>query len=124
MWWPLTRHFQVVERLPANGFFLEANSLGRWQPIAARREALVLAFPRTEAAAAASKEQEAASLAHVLALGEAGLDGAAAELARARASADEAAEARRHPPHRQRCGERAPQPLRPERALLHEAETQ
>ena len=96
-WWPLTRHFQVVERLPAGGSFLEANSLGRWQPMAAHREALLLAFPRAEAAKEMQSEEAASALACALAPGMSDLDGASAELTRARASADEAAEARRHP---------------------------
>ena len=35
-WWRLTRHFDVVGRLPVGGRHLEANVLGEWRPAEAR----------------------------------------------------------------------------------------
>ena len=49
LWWRLLRHFAVVAHLrddPAHPH-LEANALGSWRPMAARRESLILAFPRS-----------------------------------------------------------------------------
>ena len=93
-WWRLTRHFAVVGRLPAGGGHLEANVLGTWQPAVARREALVLAFPRAEAEALERAELRA--MAAALVEGAPEEEGAAQQWRAARASADEAAAARRH----------------------------
>jgi hypothetical protein len=93
-WWRLTRHLAVVGRLPAGGRHLEANVLGEWRLVVARREALVLAFPRAEAEATGRSERNA--MAAALQEG-AQPEGGAEQLWRAaRASADEAAAARRH----------------------------
>ena len=49
LWWKLLRYFAVVaHRCPdLHPGALEANTLGSWQPLAARRPALILAFPRS-----------------------------------------------------------------------------
>ena len=89
-WWRLTRHMALVGRLPAGGRHLEANVLGEWRAVEARREALVFAFPRAEAEAAERR-------AMALELAVAGVeDEADAKWRAARAAADEAAAARRH----------------------------
>ena len=89
-WWKLTRHMSVVGRLPAGGQHLEANVLGEWRPVQARREALVLAFPRAEA------EASQRALAAALQEAELELPGAEQQWRAARQSADAAAAARRH----------------------------
>ena len=49
MWWKLLRYFAVVAHLGCgrSPSHLEANTLGEWRPLAARRESLILAFPRS-----------------------------------------------------------------------------
>jgi hypothetical protein len=93
-WWRLTRHLAVVGRLPAGRHHLEANVLGEWKPVVARREALVLAFPRADAEAAGRGEQQA--MAAALQEGSGPEEGAEQQWRAARASADEAAASRRH----------------------------
>ena len=93
-WWRLTRHLAVVGRLPAGGHHLEANVLGVWKPAAAQRDALVLAFPRAEAEALERTERH--TLAAALQEGAPEEEGATQQWQAARASADEAAAARRH----------------------------
>ena len=110
-WWRLTRHMHVVGRLPAGGRHLEANVLGEWRPATARREAIVLAFPRAEAKAAERTEEQALALALQA---EAPADeGAMRQWQAARASADAAAAARRHVlPVRRGAGRRERPPVR------------
>ena len=122
-WWPLTRHFQVVRRLPAGGRHLEANNLGQWQPTVARRDTLVLAFPRAQVVAAGVEEQQRL-LAQALVADEA-VGSSASELQRARQSAEEAA-AERHSPGRGggHGRGRGQAHLRPPRAMLSAEETQ
>ena len=93
-WWRLTKHMKVVGRLPAGGRHLEANVLGVWRPAVARRDALVLAFPRSEAEAMQRGELRKVAAA----LQESAPDepDAAHQWRAARASAEEAAAARRH----------------------------
>ena len=93
-WWKLTRHLAVVGRLPAGGHHLEANVLGGWKPATSRRDSLVLAFPRAEAEAGERGAQRA--LAAALQRGAPEEEGAARQWMAARASADDAAAARRH----------------------------
>jgi hypothetical protein len=91
-WWRLTRHLALVGRLPAaGGRHLEANVLGEWRACAARRDTLVFAFPRAEAEA--SERQALAAALQEEAPAEAGAE---EQWRAARASADEAAAARRH----------------------------
>jgi hypothetical protein len=45
-WWRLTRHFTPVGRLEVGSAHLEINRLGRWEPVGALRESVLLAFPR------------------------------------------------------------------------------
>ena len=93
-WWQLTRHMAVVGRLPAGGQHLEANVLGEWRPAEARRDTIVLAFPRAEAEAAERQEQRvlAAALLDEAPEGEE----ASTCWREARAAAEAAAAARRH----------------------------
>ena len=51
-WWGLTRHFAVVGRWAAGTPCLEANRLGKWTPVRAWRDTLILAFPRGAGAVA------------------------------------------------------------------------
>ena len=48
-WSKMLRHFAVVGRLEAGGNHLEANVLGRWRKVQAKRGALILTFPRARA---------------------------------------------------------------------------
>ena len=90
-WWRMTRHFGVVGRLPAGGRYLEANVLGEWRAATARRELVVLAFPRAEAESA-----ERLRLARVLSEESPAEASAGQRWLGARVAADEAAAARRH----------------------------
>eukprot|EP00966_Prymnesium_polylepis_P174270 4032104-Prymnesium_polylepis.1 len=124
-WWPHTRHFQVVRRLPAGGRHLEANNLGRWQPTVAQRNTLVLMFPRAQAAAVGGEGEQQRLLAQALVAEEAA-GSPTSEPQRARQSAEEAA-AERHSPsgggaHGKGRGQQAQ--LRPPRAMLRAEETQ
>ena len=51
-WWPMLKYFDVVGVLEAGGGHLEANRLGSWAPLPARRDTLVLRFPRVAGARA------------------------------------------------------------------------
>ena len=47
-WWKLTGHFRVVGRIyRGDRTQTEMNQLGRWRPVAARRDSLILSFPRS-----------------------------------------------------------------------------
>ena len=49
LWWKLLKHFAVVAHLNCDRRHphLEANTLSSWRPMAAQRESLILAFPRS-----------------------------------------------------------------------------
>ena len=49
MWWKLMKHFAVVAHLNRGGQppHLEANTLSSWRPLAAKRESLIVTFPRS-----------------------------------------------------------------------------
>ena len=122
-WWSLTRHFEIVGRLPAGGRHLEANRLGRWEEVTSQRDALILAFPRAEAAA--SEHEARQSLRAALQAGTAETTSPSRELELARQSAAEAAAARTQVTSAAR-GRRADEQrqLRPDRALLRGSDTQ
>ena len=48
-WWRLLKHFSVVAHIGRHSHtpHLEANSLATWRPLAARRDTLIVAFPRS-----------------------------------------------------------------------------
>ena len=48
-WWRLLKHFSVVAHVGRHSHIphLEANSLATWRPLAARRDTLIVAFPRS-----------------------------------------------------------------------------
>ena len=48
-WWKLLKHFRVVAHLGRHLHLphLEANTLATWRPLAARRDSLIVAFPRS-----------------------------------------------------------------------------
>ena len=51
LWYKMVKHFSIISRIwegaVGAGAHLEACVLGQWQPVVARRDSLVLAFPRS-----------------------------------------------------------------------------
>ena len=52
-WFQLARHMRVVSHIPAGSRVLEQYGTGAWRPVPARRDLILLAYPRTVGTAAA-----------------------------------------------------------------------
>jgi len=61
-WWRLTRHFTAVGRFEVGSQHLEIDRLGRWEPVRAQRDALLMVFPRAAGAQLRQPRDDQAAL--------------------------------------------------------------